>query len=122
MGMKTKILAIVEVNRIRFLKLKKSERPLISIFGRMYPNDDELYIRDQISSEAYRFQRIDSSQIIHRRPIFIDPNMTRQKAKSMNQAGTKKKLWLNLDSSKLWQYLAAIAIVGSLIYGFLVMG
>lgn len=120
--MSRKFLAVVEINRIRFLKLKKAERPLVSIFGRMYPNDDDLYVKDRFSGDAVRFQRIDSSQIIHCRRIFIDPNMTRAKAKSMNQAGTKRKLWLNMDSSQIWKWLTAIAVVGSLIYGFLVMG
>lgn len=115
-----KVIAIVEVNRIRFLKMKKNAKPLVTINGRMYPNDDELYLKDQISGVAYRFQRIDSSQILHRRRIFIDPNMTRAKAKSMNQAGSKKKLWENFDGNKMWKYLTAIAVIGSLLYGFLV--
>lgn len=117
-----KYIAVVEVNRIRFLKMKKNARPLVTINGRMYPNDDELYLKDQISGTACRFQRIDSTQILHRRPIFIDPNMTRGKAKSMNQAGTKRKLWANLDSNNLWKYLTVVAVVGSLIYGFLIYG
>ena len=120
--MSRKTIAIVEVNRIRFLKMKKNARPLVTINGRIYPNDDELYIRDRQSSEAMRFQRVDSSQIIHSRYIFIDPDLTRAKIDSMKLANTKKRLWLNLDSSQLWKYLTAIAIVGSLIYGFLVMG
>lgn len=120
--MSRKFLAVMEVNRIRFLKLKKADRPLVTINGRMYPNDDELYLKDQISGDAYRFQPIDSSQILHRRPIFIDPNMTRAKAKSMDQGNSKKHLWLNMDSSSLWKYLTAIAVVGSLIYGFMVYG
>lgn len=120
--MSRKILVILESNRIRFLKMKKNAKPLVTINGRIYPNDDDLYIKDQCSSIAMRFQRIDSSQIIFNRPIFIDPDYTRAKIDSMKLAGTKKKLWLNLDSSKLWKYLTFIAVAGSLIYGFLVMG
>jgi hypothetical protein len=120
--MSRKYLAIVEVNRIRFLKLKKNARPLVTVNGRIYPNDDVYYVRDHLSSDAVRFQRIDSSQIIHCRYVFIDPDMTRAKIDSMKLANTKRKLWTNLDSGQLWKWLTAIAIVGSLIYGFLVMG
>ena len=120
--MSRKFLAIIETNRIKFLKMKKNARPLVTVNGRIYPNDDELYIKDHYSADAMRFQRIDSSQIVSNRMLFIDPDMTRVKIKSMQLAGSKRKLWLNLDSSKLWKYLTVIAVVGSLIYGFLVMG
>ena len=119
--MSRKILAVVETNRIRFLKMKKNAKPLVTVNGRIYPNDDELYIKDHKSSVAMRFQRIDSSQIIYNRPLYIDPDLTRAKIDSMKLAGSKKKLWLNMDSSKLWKWLTAIAVVGSLIYGFMVM-
>lgn len=122
MVMSRKYLAVMESNRIRFLKMKKNARPLVTVNGRIYPNDDEIYLKDHFSSDAIRFQRIDSSQIVSNRPIFIDPDMTRIKIKSMQLAGSKRKLWLNMDSSKLWKWLTAIAVVGSLIYGFLVMG
>lgn len=120
--MKGKYMAVVEINRIRFYKMKKSARPLVTIGGRLYPNDDVYYVKDVKSATAMRFQRIDSTQIMANKPVFIDPDLTRAKIDSMKLANSKKKLWLNLDSSKLWQYLTAIAIVGSLIYGFLVMG
>ena len=122
MCMGRKILALVEVNRIRFIKMKKNARPLVTINGRIYPNDDELYIKDQISGNALRIQRVDSSQIIHRSPIFIDPDLTRAKIDSMKLAGSKRKMWLNLDGSNLWKWLTVIAVVGSLIYGFLIYG
>ena len=122
MCMGRKILALVEVNRIRFIKMKKNARPLVTINGRIYPNDDELYIKDQISGNGLRIQRVDSSQIIHRSPIFIDPDLTRAKIDSMKLAGSKRKMWLNLDGSNLWKWLTVIAVVGSLIYGFLIYG
>lgn len=120
--MSRKIIALVEVNRIRFVKMKKNAKPLVTINGRIYPNDDELYLKDQISGVAYRFQRVDSSQILHRRRIFIDPDMTRAKIASMKQAGSKRKLWDNFDGNKMWKWLVAIAIGGSILYGFLVYG
>lgn len=120
--MSRKILAVLESNRIRFLKMKKNAKPLVTVNGRIYPNDDDLYLKDHNSSVAMRFQRIDSSQIIFNRPIFIDPDLTRAKIDSMKLAGSKKRLWLNMDSSKLWKYLTAIAVIGSLIYGFMVAG
>lgn len=122
MGMNGKYIAIMEINRIRFLKMKKGARPLVTVNGRLYPNDDVYYIKDHLSATAIRFQRIDSTQIGAGSSIFIDPDLMRAKIDSMKLANSKKKMWLNMDSSKLWKYLTAIAIVGSLIYGFLVMG
>ena len=120
--MSRKYLVIIESNRIKFLKMKKNARALVTVNGRIYPNDDGYYLKDHFSSEAMRFQRIDSTQIITNHIEFIDPDMTRVKIKSMQLAGSKKKLWFNMDSSQLWKWLTAIAVVGSLIYGFLVMG
>lgn len=120
--MSRKYLVLIESNRIRFLKMKNAAKPMVNVGGRVYANDDELYVSDHHSPIALRLQRIDSSQILFVRPVFIDPDEIRARIDSMKLAGTKKKLLFNMDSSKLWKWLAAIAIVGSLIYGFLVMG
>lgn len=116
-----KFLARIEVNRILFIKVKKKAKALVTVDGRLYPNDDKYYLKDRLSDDAITFRNIDSTQVIFNRPVFIDPDMTRAVTKSAKLSGNKKKIWLNLDSSKLWQYLTIIAIVGSLIYGFLVM-
>lgn len=120
--MSRKYLVLIESNRIRFLKMKNAAKPLVNVGGRVYPNDDDLYVNDHHSSVSLRLQRIDSSQILFNYPKFIDPDMTRAKIDSMKLAGTKKKLLFNMDASQLWKWLTGIAIVGSLIYGFLVMG
>lgn len=117
-----KYIARMEINRILFIKVKKKAKALVTVDGRLYPNDDKYYVKDALSDDAVRFQPIDSSQIVFTRPVFIDPDMTRAVAKSAKLSGNKKKIWLNMDSPQLWKYLTAIAVVGSLIYGFLVMG
>lgn len=119
--MRMKFLARIECNQIRFIKIKKSGA-LVTIQGRLYRADDRYYVKDYLSGDAMRFQRIDSTQIIDNAGTYIDPDMTRIISDSAKLSGNKKKIWLNLDSSKLWQYLTIIAVVGSLIYGFLVMG
>lgn len=114
-----KYIARIECNRILFIKVKKRAKALVTVDGRLYPNDDRYYVKDYLSSDAMRFQRIDSTQIISTRPIFIDPDMIRAISDSAKLSGNKKKIWLNMDSSSLWKYLTAIAVIGALIYGFL---
>lgn len=117
-----KYLALIECNRISFLKIKKKAKSEVTVNGGLYPIDDHLFIKDHESADAFRFNRIDSSQIVHTRPIFVDPDYRRARIASAKLAGNKKKMRLNLDSSNLWKYLTAIAVAGSLIYGFLVYG
>lgn len=114
-----KYLVRIECDRISFIKIKKSAKALVTVNGRLYRNDDALYVKDHFSSDAMRFQNIDSSQILSNRPVFIDPDMTRAYADSAKLSGNKRRVWLNLDSSSLWKYLTAIAVVFSLAYGFL---
>lgn len=117
-----KYLALIECNRISFLKMKKKAKCEVTVNGGLYPVDDNLYVKDHESEDAFRFNRIDSSQIVHTRPIFVDPDLRRAKIASMKLAGNKKKKWLNMDSSNLWKYLTATAIIGALVYGFIVGG
>ena len=114
-----KYLVRVECDRVSFIKIKKSAKALVTVNGRLYRNDDSFYIKDYLSSDAMRFQNIDSSQILSNRPVFIDQDMTRAFADSAKLSGNKRRVWLNLDGGNLWKYLAAAAVVFSLIYGFL---
>lgn len=117
-----KYLAIVEIDCIRLIKLKKGTRPMITRQGRLYRADDSLFIADYESSDAMLIYRIDSTQPILCRPKIVDPDITRAYIASAKLAGNKKKSWLNLDGGKTWNYLTAIAIVGSIIYGFMIGG
>lgn len=114
-----KYLAIEECDRITFVKIKKSAKALVTLRGRLYRNDDQFYVKDYMSSDAVRFQNIDSSQIVSNIPIFVDPDMTRAYADSAKLSGNKRRIWLNMDSGNLWKYFTVIAVIGSLLYGFL---
>lgn len=118
----TKYLVLLDVDVIRFLKVKKRARALVSRDYGLYRNDSKFYIKDFQSSDAMRFNRVSSTQPILPRAKFIDPDDTRVYIQSAKLGSGKKKRWLNMDSNNLWKYLTAIALVGSLIYGFLVYG
>ncbi len=117
-----KYLALIECNRISFLKMKKRAKSMVTVDGGLYPVWDDLYIKDHNSADAFRFQRKDSAQPVHSRPIFVDPDFVRALIMSLKLAGNKRKHWLNMDASNLWKYLTATAIIGALIYGFIVGG
>ena len=122
MGGNTKYMGIMETDGIRIIRLKKGARPMITKGGRLYRADDRLFIADRHAADALLLYRIDSTQPILCRKEHIDTDLTRALIDSAKLSGNKKKSWLNLDRGKLWQYFAAVAVIGSLLYGFLAYG
>ena len=118
----TKWLVRIECDRIKFFKVKKANRQLITLHGRLYRNDDLLYVKDKHCSNAYRIFQIDSNQVGKPRPVLVDPNDTRAMIMSKEISGQKKKAWLNMDAGKLWQIFLMVIIGGSILYGCLVGG
>ena len=118
----TKWFVRLECDKIKFFKIKKANRQLVSLHGRLYRNDDQFYVKDKHCSDAYRIFQIDSNQVAKPKPVLIDPNDTRALIMSKEISGQKKKAWLNMDVSKLWQVFLMIIIGGSILYGLLVGG
>ena len=118
----TKWLVRIECDRIKFFKVKKATRQLLTLHGRLYRNDDCLYVKDKHCSDAYRIFQIDSNQVGKPRPMLVDPNDTRAMIMSKEISGQKKKAWLNMDASKLWMYLVAAIIGGTVLYTVLING
>ena len=116
----TKYIARIEKNKILFIKVKKKAKALVTVDGRLYPNDDQFYLKDVNWFDAIRFQNIDSTQIIMGRPVFVDPDRTRAISDSAKLSGNKKRIWLNLDGGNLWKWLTVIAVGGSILYGFMI--
>ena len=119
-----KYIVRVECNRIRWIKVKKSERDMIGLGNRLYSNEDRLYVPDLHSSDAIRITPMDSVNAggaIAASKV-VNPDDMRAKIMSAEIGGTKKKSLLNFDSSKLWQYLTAVIVVGAIVYGLLASG
>ena len=95
---------------------------MISIFSRLYRTDDDLFLCDMQSSDCYVIYDINETQPYLPKAKLIDPNMTRAFIDSAKMVGNKKRVWGRLDGSQLYKYFAAVAIVGSLIYGFMIGG
>ena len=74
------------------------------------------------SSDAIRITPIDSNQVAMVHPQLINPDDIRATIMGKEISGQKKKSWLNLDSSKLWQYLVIVIIAGSVLYTVLMNG
>lgn len=118
----TKYIVRVETDIIRWFKIKKSNRELITLHGRLYRNDDCQYVKDKHCSDAIRLTPIDSNQVARPTPIFIDPNDTRAIIMSKEISGQKKRSWFNMDASKLWMYLVGFIVGGVIIYTVLTGG
>ena len=115
----TKYIVRVETDRIRWFKIKKAHRELITLQGRLYSNEDRFYVKDRHCSDAIMIKPIDSNQVAKPVAMFVDPNMIRAKIMSKEISGSKKKSWLNFDASKLPMYLIGAVIVGVVIYTIL---
>ena len=118
----TKYIVRLECDRIAWFKIKKAHRELITLHGRLYDNEDYLYVKDKHTSDAIMVKHIDSNQVGKPRAVFVDPNRIRAKIMSKEISGSKKKAWLNLDASKLWMYLLAFIIGGVILYTVLTGG
>lgn len=118
----TKYALIVETDQITWFKIKKGNRLLFSLWGRLYRNDDKLYLKDKHSSDAIRITPIDSNQVGKVKPVYVNPDDTRAMIMSKEIAGTKKKSWLNFDASKLPMYLIMAIVAGVVGYTILTGG
>lgn len=112
----------LQCDKIRWFKVKKAERLMLSLHNRLYWNADKYYTKDKHSSDAIRVTPIDSNQVGMVTPVLIDPDDVRATIMSKEISGTKKKSWLNMDASKLWQYLVIIIIAGTVLYTILMKG
>ena len=118
----TKYIVRLETDRIRWFKIRKAYRELITLQGRLYSNEDRYYVKDRHSSDAIMIKPIDSNQVAKPVAVFVDPNMIRAKIMSKEISGSKKKAWLNFDASKIWMYLIGAIIVGVVGYTILTGG
>lgn len=118
----TKYIVRIECDRIKWFKIKKAQRDMITLHNRLYDNEDRLYVKDKHCSDAIMVKPIDSNQVGKPKPVFVDPNRIRAKIASKEIAGSKKKSWLNFDASKLWMYLLGFIIGGVIIYTILTGG
>lgn len=114
----TKYVVRLEADRIKWFKIKKAERELLTLSGRLYDNEDCLYVKDKHTSDAIMIKPIDSNQVgkpaDHIR--FVDANRLRAKIMSKEISGQKKKAWLNMDASKIGMYLIVAIIIGVVAY------
>ena len=118
----TKYLVRLQCDRIKWFKMKKAERLMVSLHERLYWNGDRYYTKDKHTSDAIRITPIDSNQVGMVTPELINPDDIRATIMSKEITGNKKKSWLNMDSSKLWQYLLMIIVGGLVLYTVLING
>ena len=117
----TKYVVRLEADRIKWFKIKKAERELLTLSGRLYDNEDRLYVKDKHTSDAIMVKPIDANQV--GKPAdhtcFVDANRLRAKIMSREISGQKKKAWLNMDASKIGAFLIAAIVVGVVAYTIL---
>ena len=115
-----KYLVRLEADRIKVFRLKKGPRQMVSLASRLYRVDDHLMIKDMSSDDCMVFYDIDSTQPYMVDPEVVDPDITRAYIDSAKLSGNKRSIWTSLNPSKAWEWLTIIAVVGALLYGFLV--
>ena len=117
----TKYVLRLEADRMKWFKIKKPEREMLTLSGRLYDNEDRLYVKDKHTSDAIMVKPIDSNQV--GKPAdhicFVDANRLRAKIMSKEITGSKKKAWLNMDASKIGMFLIGAIIVGVVAYTIL---
>lgn len=118
----TKYVVRLEADRIKWFRIKKAERELLTLNGRLYDNEDRLYVKDRHSSDAIMIKPIDSNQVGKPNMVYVDPNRLRAKIMSKEISGSKKKAWLNLDASKIGGFLIAAIVIGVVAYTILTGG
>lgn len=112
----------IECDTIRVFRLKKGPRQMISTASRLYRIDDRYMIKDEKTDNCYIIYDIDETQPYMIRPEPMDPDFTRALIDSAKLSGNKRSIWMNLNPSKLWQYLTVAIVCGALLYGFLANG
>lgn len=117
-----KYLVRIEADRVKAFKLKKGPRQMVSLASRLYRVDDRLMIKDEKSDDCIVVYDIDDTQPYMVDPEVVDPDITRAYIDSAKLSGNKRTIWTNLNPSKAWEWLTVIAVVGALLYGFLVVG
>ena len=120
----TKYVLRMEADRMKWFKVKKAERELLTLSGRLYDNEDRLYLKDKHTSDAIMVKPIDSNQVGKPKDhvCFVDANRIRAKIMSKEISGSKKKAWLNFDASKIGTYLIVAIVVGVVAYTILTGG
>lgn len=110
----------VEKDAIRCYRLKKGQRQMVTIAGRLYRCDDDLFLRDLNTTDCAIIYEIDSTQPIMHRARLVNPDMTRAYIDSAKLSGNKKNIWSSLTGAKTWQYLTVGAIIFAIVYGFII--
>jgi len=112
----------VESDVIRCNNLKKGQRQMVSIAGRLYRIDDDLMIADNQTSDCIVVYGLDDTQPMLPKKKLVNPDMTRVFIRSAKISGNKRKVWLQLDTTNFVKWISIIAIVGGTLYGFLSFG
>ena len=118
----TKYLVRLQCDKIKWFKMKKAERLMVSLHTRLYWNGDKFYVKDKNSSDAIRVTPIDSNQVAMVTPELINPDDIRAELMSKEISGQKKKAWLDMDASKIWMYLVGAIVIGLIAYTVLSNG
>ncbi len=118
----TKKIVRIEADQISCRKLTRKPYQMVSLFGRLYRLDDDFFIHDRKSNDCFIVYDLNGTQPHMTKPEYIDPNMTRAYIDSAKISGSKKSMWGRIGGIDWYKILVPIAIVGSLVYGFMMNG
>lgn len=112
----------MEADIYRCNRFKKGCREMVTIASSLYRTDDDLFIMDIKSNDAYVIYRINGTQPYLPIPRYVDTDNTRKKIVSAKIGGNKRSTWMRLDKNSFMTILTMVAIVGGIAWGFISFG
>lgn len=119
---RTKFLCRIERDEYRFNKLKKGPNVMVSIYSKLYKTSNDVMVKDKRSDDCIAFYNADETQPLMPKPVLVDPDFLITLMDSAKLNSSKKSVWMNITPSKVMGWLVPVAIIGSLLYAFLLQG
>ena len=112
-------LTLIEADKIRFLRIKTGNRPVLRVGTRIYRADESIFLRDRQSTDALLIYDADGTQP-HGHQRYYDPDIVRiyvDSAKLKNRGKTYTELGGIMET--VGKNAIAIAVALIIIAGFI---
>lgn len=112
-----KFLAEIEVNRVKFTKLKKRTWQMVSTrAGKLYRVDDFITVKDSGGDDAIVLYPDGGVEPLDCRGTFINPDDTRALIHSSKISNTSKDIWTTINRIDITQILTFVVVGGAMLW------
>lgn len=95
---------------------------MVSVYSKLYKVSNDVLVKDTASDDCIAFYNADETQPLMPEPYLVDPDFLIVLMDSAKNSGGKKGIWANITPNKVMAWLVPIAVIASLLYGFLLQG